>query len=95
MDILKTTDLEFDFSDDFSDAMPDSYQRLLLDTLKGDASLFARADEVENAWKVIDPIIQVWKEHNRPRLNGYPLGVSLPESCEQWMYSQKKSWWHE
>ena len=92
---LKATDLEFDFADDFSKSMPDSYQRLLLDAIKGDASLFARSDEGENAWKVIDPIIHAWQEFDRPRLNGYPLGVDLPESCEQWIYSHKKTWWHE
>ncbi|MEE2639140.1 MAG: glucose-6-phosphate dehydrogenase [Planctomycetota bacterium] len=90
---LKTTDFEFDFSDEFCGEMPDSYQRLLLDALKGDASLFARSDEVENAWRVIDPIIQAWGEFDRPALASYPKGAVLPDDCERWMNQQKKSWW--
>ena len=41
--------------------MPDAYQRLLLDAMNGDASLFARSDEVEVAWGIIDPILAAWQ----------------------------------
>lgn len=92
---LKTTDLEFDFADEFSESMPDSYQRLLLDAIKGDASLFARSDEVESAWRVIDPIIETWSQHQLPSLNRYPAGVSMPKTCEKWMHQQQKYWWYE
>ncbi len=47
--------------------MPDAYQRLLLDAILGDASLFARSDEVEQAWRIIDPIITAWKSPQRQR----------------------------
>ena len=48
--------------------MPDAYQRLLLDVMNGDASLFARSDEVELAWKVIDPILAAWDSPAAPEL---------------------------
>lgn len=90
---LTTTDLEFDFSDEFSAGMPDAYQRLLLDVIKGDASLFARADEVECAWKVIDPIINYWDEFGKPVLHTYQPGVDIPEAAQQWMQRHRSSWW--
>ena len=55
---FRLTDLSFNFRDRFTGGMPEAYQRLLLDIMHGDASLFSRADEVELAWSIIDPIQQ-------------------------------------
>jgi glucose-6-phosphate 1-dehydrogenase len=53
--------MEFHYADSFGKRrFPESYERLLLDTMTGDASLFTRADEVETAWGLIDPIIEAW-----------------------------------
>ena len=59
--------------------MPDAYQRLLLDALNGDASLFARSDEVELAWGIIDPILAAWQSPAAPPLETYPLGDWGPD----------------
>src|SRR6266508_3775889 len=57
---LRSVDMEFHYADSFGKtAIPEAYERLLLDTMTGDASLFTRADEVETAWGIIDPIIRV------------------------------------
>jgi glucose-6-phosphate 1-dehydrogenase len=59
---LRSVDMEFHYADSFGKtAIPEAYERLLLDTISGDASLFTRADEVETAWSLIDPILQVWE----------------------------------
>jgi glucose-6-phosphate 1-dehydrogenase len=56
---MRSVDMEFHYEDSFGKtAIPESYERLLLDALNGDASLFTRADEVETAWALIDPIIE-------------------------------------
>ncbi len=56
---LRLTELSFPLPPESSpDEIPDAYQRLLLDVMNGDASLFARADEVELAWGIIDPILE-------------------------------------
>ena len=57
---LRMTDLSFRFREKFAGPMPEAYQRLLLDAINGDASLFARADEVETAWSIVDPIQSAW-----------------------------------
>lgn len=56
----QTVDMEFQYDGDFGGELPEAYERLLLDTLQGDASLFARSDEIELSWRIVDPILQGW-----------------------------------
>ena len=85
------TDLDFRFSK-FHDEMPDAYQRLLLDAMNGDASLFARSDEVELAWKIVDPILAAWQSPAAPALESYAPGQWGPESSTAWMRQQGREW---
>lgn len=91
---LRTSQLDFRFDDKGAGglSMPDAYQRLLQDALQGDASLFARSDEVEMAWQIIDPIIAAWRSPAAPEMNTYPLGGWGPEACSRWMEDQGRSW---
>ncbi len=89
---LRTTDLDFRFADQFSKSIPDAYQRLLLDAMTGDASLFARSDEVELAWGVIDPFIHAWQAGDAPPLESYPLGMWGPSGCTEWMAADGRQW---
>jgi glucose-6-phosphate 1-dehydrogenase len=72
--------------------LPEAYQRLLLDALAGDASLFARADEVELAWGIMDPIIAAWQDHGRPPLCQYEPGYWGPDESTRWMHEQSREW---
>jgi glucose-6-phosphate 1-dehydrogenase len=79
----RSVDMEFRYSEAFgSSAIPEAYERLLLDAVQGDAALFTRADEVETAWSIIDPIIQAWKSHNAPRLATYQPGTWGPSEAD-------------
>ena len=89
---LRLTDLNFRFRDKFAGEIPDSYQRLLLDVMLGDASLFARSDEVELAWGIIDPIVKVWEEQGLPKLALYESGEWGPPSSVEWMRAQGREW---
>ena len=89
---LRMTDLNFSFQREFTGAMPDAYQRLLLDALNGDASLFARSDEVELAWGIIDPILAAWESPAAPPLEFYPPGQWGPDQSDDWMHQQNRSW---
>ncbi|MBI5945235.1 MAG: glucose-6-phosphate dehydrogenase [Chloroflexi bacterium] len=72
----RSVDMEFHYAQAFGQtAIPEAYERLLLDAIQGDASLFTRADEVETAWSLIDPILQTWETHQTP-----PLGIYRPGS---------------
>lgn len=74
------------------ESMPDAYQRLLLDSIHGDASLFARSDEVELAWGIIDPIIAAWKSPAAPALCQYEAGLWGPDASTKWMREQGREW---
>jgi len=89
---LTTTDLEFLFNREYQGDLPDAYQRLLLDAFNGDASLFARSDEVELAWGVIDPILSAWSSPAAPEMHTYPVGMWGPQDCLSWMHNQGRNW---
>jgi glucose-6-phosphate 1-dehydrogenase len=60
---MRSVEMDFQFGEEFGQAaLPDAYERLLLDAMTGDASLFARADEIELSWHVIDPIQAGWDQ---------------------------------
>jgi glucose-6-phosphate 1-dehydrogenase len=86
---LRQTDLDFSYQQEFRGLMPEAYERLLLDALEGDASLFARADEVEAAWRVCDPILNAWCDSDRPTLFMYDPGLWGPIECVDWMARQE------
>ncbi|MGY8768720.1 MAG: glucose-6-phosphate dehydrogenase [Pirellulales bacterium] len=88
----KMTQLDFRFDQHFSNDMPDAYQRLLLDALQGDASLFARSDEVELAWGIIDPILGAWNSPAAPNLDIYEPGCWGPQQSSDWIESHGNQW---
>ncbi len=84
--------LDFSFQRGGGGLLPDAYQRLLLDALNGDASLFARSDEVELAWHIIDPIIAAWRTPDAPDLKTYQPGYWGPDWSTEWMRQQGREW---
>jgi len=71
----------------------DAYEDLLLDVIEGDRSLFLRADEVEYAWRIVDPILQKWAEE-RDYIATYPAGSWGPEACRRLFDTEKQHWRH-
>jgi glucose-6-phosphate 1-dehydrogenase len=89
---LRQTDLDFRYQREFRGMIPEAYERLLLDALEGDASLFARADEVEASWAICDPILEEWQRSDRPPLHIYEPSLWGPEESTQWMADQGRQW---
>jgi glucose-6-phosphate 1-dehydrogenase len=88
----RSVDMEFHYADSFGKtAIPEAYERLLLDTITGDASLFTRADEVETAWGLIDPIIQAWSA-NEQKIAAYEKGTWGPEEADAMLARDKTNW---
>lgn len=82
---MKVTDvgLKFSYEEEFGSYRPDAYERLLLDALKADSSLFLSNSEIEEAWKFIDPIIEAWKKNDAQPMCRYKAGSTGPaEACE-------------
>jgi glucose-6-phosphate 1-dehydrogenase len=89
---LRLSELEFSFQKEFKGAIPEAYERLLLDALVDDASLFARADEVELAWGIIDPILAAWRDQKQPAMIEYEKSLWGPTQATPWMEAQGREW---
>jgi glucose-6-phosphate 1-dehydrogenase len=89
----RSVDMEFHYAEDFGEqALPDAYERLLLDALKGDASLFARADEIERAWALIDPVLEHWDGPDAPPLAFYESGSWGPTEADRFLARDNRAW---
>jgi glucose-6-phosphate 1-dehydrogenase len=74
---VRPVNMEFLYGTSFLSQSPEAYERLILDTMRGDATLFARDDEVEAAWRIIDPILEAWSKDSGP-IPQYKAGSSGP-----------------
>ena len=89
---MRSVDMEFHYADSFGQtAIPESYERLILDAITGDASLFTRADEVETAWGLIDPILETWSLNNPP-LALYETGSWGPVEAGDMLERDRHTW---
>jgi glucose-6-phosphate 1-dehydrogenase len=89
----RSVDMEFHYAEDLSDGpLPEAYERLLLDALQGDASLFARGDEIELAWGLIDPIVEGWHGEQAPPLAPYPAGSWGPAAAQDLVQQEVRNW---
>ncbi len=85
-------DMVFHYCDRFGNrTIPDAYERLLIDAIQGDASLFARADEIEGAWALLDPLIREVEEQ-RIRPIPYDPGEWGPPEAESFLARDGRSW---
>jgi glucose-6-phosphate 1-dehydrogenase len=90
---MRSVDMEFHYAEAFgATAIPESYERLLLDAISGDASLFTRADEVETAWGLIDPILKAWEVDQTPPLTFYDPGTWGSAEAEALMSRSGRTW---
>jgi glucose-6-phosphate 1-dehydrogenase len=88
-----SVDMEFHYAEDFgTGVLPEAYERLLLDAMQGDASLFARADEIELAWGLIDPILAEWGQPNAVPLAFYEPGSWGPAEADGLMAREGRAW---
>src|SRR5438445_511651 len=71
--------------------VPEAYERLLLDCMIGDPTLFTRADEVETAWKLIDPIEAAWRD-DHPPLHIYDSGTWGPAASAKLLEQDGREW---
>ncbi len=89
---LSPKDMEFRYAEAFKTKPPEAYETLLLDVMQGDATLFMRADQVECAWSVVDPVLQVWDSVEDSNFPNYPAGSWGPESAETLIAQDGRSW---
>lgn len=90
--VVKTVNLDFHYSDLSNAYVPTAYERLLLDCIQGDATLYARGDNVEKAWELVQPVIDEWEQNPDFPLLGYPAGSWGPLAAETLIENQNTGW---
>ncbi len=88
---VQTVNMDFHYSDLSETHLPAAYERLLLDCMQGDATLYARGDAVEAAWKFVQPIINAWETNPEIPIYGYPAGTWGPEDSDN-LISSNGTW---
>jgi glucose-6-phosphate 1-dehydrogenase len=88
--VLRETHLEYTYKDT-SGGLPEAYERLLLDAMNGDQSLFLRTDEIEESWRFVDKILELWGSH-KPELYFYKDGSGGPIEAEELIQKDGRSW---
>ena len=88
---IRTVHMDFLYGGAFRTAMPEAYERLILDTLLGDGTLFTRADEVEEQWLLVDAIVATWTR-DRPGFPNYAAGTWGPPSADDLLHRDGRSW---
>jgi glucose-6-phosphate 1-dehydrogenase len=90
---MKPVNLNLSFADEFHERYPDAYERLLMDVVRGNPTLFMRSDEVEAAWVWTEYLLKGWQEREvKPR--PYPAGTSGPREAEMLLARDGRAW-HE
>jgi glucose-6-phosphate 1-dehydrogenase len=90
---MRPVDMNFHYDDSFGpSSIPEAYERLLLDALGGDASLFIREDAIDLAWRFVDPILEGWQTPAAPPLAYYDPGSWGPEETDAFMARDGRAW---
>jgi glucose-6-phosphate 1-dehydrogenase len=79
---IRPVNMEFLYGSAFMSESPEAYERLILDAMRGEATLFTRNDEVDAQWSIIDPILQAWHADDDQPLHTYVAGSSGPEAAD-------------
>jgi glucose-6-phosphate 1-dehydrogenase len=89
---IAPVDMEFNYAEAFGEVAAPAYETLLLDVMIGEATLFTRSDEVEAAWRVVDPLIQYWESHKPKRMPTYAAGSWGPREADELIEEDGVEW---
>ena len=89
---LRPVRMHFSYDSEFGAYTPEAYERLLLEALAGDATLFIRRDELETAWSIIDPIRETWGNQPLTEKEFYPAGSWGPAAADELLATRQHTW---
>jgi len=87
---VRDVTMDFAYGESFTVSSPEAYERLILDVLIGEAPLFPRHEEVEQSWRILDPVEEYWAEHGAP--DPYPAGTWGPASADAMLARDGRAW---
>jgi glucose-6-phosphate 1-dehydrogenase len=90
--ILRDVAMDFRYGTTFGSNTPEAYERLLLDAMRGEATLFTRHDEIEEQWAYIDRVLQTWTAEGNPPPPMYPAGSWGPEQADDLLARDGRRW---
>ena len=89
---VRNVGMDFHYSDLTQEDVPTAYERLLLDCMKGDATLYAHGDSVEYAWEFVEPILNAWSYDPNIPVYGYPAGTWGPMIADDMIAPKELTW---
>ena len=87
---IRDVNMDFAYGGAFVESSPEAYERLILDVLLGDPPLFPQLEEVELAWKILDPVIEYWSRSKK--IDTYPSGTWGPVSADKMLARDGRTW---
>ncbi|HEY3961432.1 MAG TPA: glucose-6-phosphate dehydrogenase [Gaiellaceae bacterium] len=88
---IRTVHMDFLYGGAFREGLPDAYERLIVDAMLGDATLFTRSDEIEEQWALVDAIVAFW-QRDRPSFPNYAAGTWGPRASDELLHRDGRSW---
>jgi glucose-6-phosphate 1-dehydrogenase len=88
---IRPVHMEFRYGTAFLSESPEAYERLVLDAMRGDATLFTRNDEIEALWAIVDPILTAWHDDTTSPVPQYPAGTAGPDEAD-WLLEEGRTW---
>lgn len=89
---IRSVNMDFYYGSSFQRAQPEAYERLILDCMMGDSTLFTRSDEVEAAWAFIQSILDEWRNEPREAIHSYESGSWGPQAADELMWHDGRRW---
>jgi len=89
---IQPVELDFDYGKAFGGEPPEAYERLLLDAMKGDATLYARGEWVDSAWALLDPLLKAWASGDPKKFPNYEAGTWGPTEADTMLERDGRTW---
>ncbi len=89
---IRPVTMDFQYRGTFGEGSRDAYATLINDCIRGDATLFDRADSVEAAWELVDPILSAWAETSAPPFPNYAVGSAGPKAADDLLAADGRAW---
>jgi glucose-6-phosphate 1-dehydrogenase len=88
---IRTVHMDFVYGGAFRMALPEAYERLILDAMRGDTTLFTRSDEIEEQWSLVDAVVATWSR-DRPAFPNYAAGTWGPAAADELLRRDGREW---